>query len=90
MLKAVGKNLVVKLVHDEKVGTIIIPDTAQAQNSGFHGLVISVGEEFQYDVKPGDKVIYFRSEGFVFDHENEEYLSVHQKHVLGIITEGGQ
>ncbi len=65
-LKAHGNTVIIRAVYDEKVGSIIIPDTdtnTRERNAGYHGEVIAVGPKYKYDINPGDCILYFRQEG---------------------------
>ena len=84
MPQAVGSQVIVKLEHEDKVGSIIIPDNAQAQGSGFWGKVIAVGWDCKLEIKEGDRILFFRNEGYEITEEGDQYLSVEQKHIHGI------
>ena len=85
-MQAIGDSVIIKLHHKDKIGSIYIPEKAQAQGADFYGEVMSIGSEFKFDVKIGDKLIYFRNEGFKFTHEEEEYLRLDSRHVMGVIV----
>ncbi len=78
-LKAVGSMVIVKLVREDKIGSIILSDGAKLLEGDFYGEVISVGSDFpDKDLKKGDKVIYLRDEGYKFKgyNDREEYHAV--------------
>ena len=86
MVQAVGSQVIVKLEHEKQAGSIIIPDNLQKENASFWGEVVAVGWDCILDVKPGDKIIFYRHEGFPINHEGIEYLSIQKKHILGVMT----
>ena len=68
MLQACGSYVVVEPVYEKKTETgIFIPDGSEKQNGNFHGTVISVGPEYPYELKKGDKVLFRRNEGTELD-----------------------
>ena len=88
MIKAVRDWVVVKLRYKEQTGSIVIPDSAQQYSGDFYGEVVSIGPDYKYDLKTGDKIAFVRHEGFkIFDKDGEEYLSLRERWVLGKIEE---
>lgn len=67
MIKATRDMIIVKVIHDEKLGKGILysPTTrgSQERNVAFYGEVLSVGPDFPYDVKVKDRIIFPRNEG---------------------------
>lgn len=74
--------LVEPLEQEEKVGSIIIPDTAKEKPS--MGKVIAVGtdEELQKLLKPGDKVIFSKYAGDEIKIEGKKHLLVCRNDIL--------
>ena len=71
---------------EEKVGGIIIPDTAKEKPQ--HGKVIAVGEGTKDDkmvLKEGDEVLYGKYAGTELEEEGEKYLIMRQSDVLAIL-----
>ncbi len=88
MPQAVGSQVIVKLEHEEKVGSIIIADHLKAQHAGFWGKVIAVGWDCKLEIKEGDRILFFRNEGYEITEAGDQYLSVEQKHIHGILEKG--
>ena len=78
--------LVLPAPAEEKVGGIIIPDTAKEKPQ--RGKVIAVGEGTKDDkmvLKEGDEVLYGKYAGTELDNEGEKYLIMRQSDVLAIL-----
>ncbi len=84
--------LVRRIEDDEKVGSIIIPDTAKEKPQ--RGEVIAVGsgargennEIIPLDVKKGDKILFGKWSGSEVKINNEELLIMKESDILGIIS----
>lgn len=50
----------------------------------FFGVVIAVGPEYKYDLKPGDRVRFRRHEGVEVEHDGKKYLSLKAKWIDGL------
>ncbi|MCK4764403.1 MAG: co-chaperone GroES [Candidatus Aminicenantes bacterium] len=74
--------LVEPLEQEEKVGSIIIPDTAKEKPS--MGKVIAVGtdEELKKLVKVGDKVIFGKFAGEEIKIEGKKHLVISRSDIL--------
>ena len=83
--------LVRRLEEDEKVGSIIIPDSAKEKPS--QGEVISCGpgargddnELVPLDVKAGDKILFGKWSGTEVKIDGEDLLIMKESDVLGIV-----
>jgi len=79
---------------EQKVGGIIIPDTAKEKPQ--QGKVIAVGKGkiekdgkvTPLDVKAGDVVLFGKYSGQEIKLDGEEYLIMREEEVLGVIEEG--
>ena len=72
---------------EEKVGGIIIPDTAKEKP--LHGKVIAAGtgtKDEEMILKEGDEVIYGKYSGTELEFEGNKYLMMRQSDVLAVIT----
>ena len=77
---------------EQKVGGIIIPDTAKEKPQ--QGKVIAVGKGkgekdgkvTPLDVKAGDKVLFGKYSGQEIKMDGEEYLIMREEEILGVIT----
>ena len=78
--------LVLPAPAEEKVGGIIIPDTAKEKPQ--RGKVIAVGEGTKDDkmvLKEGDEVLYGKYAGTELENDGEKYLIMRQSDVLAIL-----
>ena len=50
-----------------------------------YGIVHSVGKDYKYELKPGDKIIFQRHEGKLIIYQREEYIKLKSRWVLGVI-----
>jgi chaperonin GroES len=71
---------------EQKVGSIIIPDTAKEKPQ--MGIVIAVGndEDLQELVKEGDKVLFAKYAGSEFEIDGEELIVLQRGDLLGKVT----
>ena len=78
--------LVLPAPAEEKVGGIIIPDTAKEKPQ--RGKVIAVGEGTKDDkmvLKAGDEVLYGNYPGTEIESEGTKYLIMRQSDVLAVV-----
>jgi len=83
--------LVRRIEEDEKIGSIIIPDSAKEKPS--QGEIISVGNGTKaedgsvtaLDVKAGDKILFGKWSGTEVKVDGEDLLIMKESDVLGII-----
>ncbi len=71
---------------EEKIGGIIIPDTAKEKP--LHGVVVAVGEgkkDEEMILKQGDNVLYGKYAGQELEYEGEKYLIMRQSDVIAIV-----
>ena len=71
---------------EQKVGSIIIPDTAKEKPQ--MGIIVAVGndEDLQELVKEGDKVLFAKYAGSEFEIDGEELIVLQRADLLGKIT----
>jgi chaperonin GroES len=76
---------------EQKVGGIIIPDTAKEKPqqgkvvAAGSGRVTDEGKTLPLDVKAGDRVLFGKYAGTEIKIEGEEYLILREDEILGII-----
>ena len=76
---------------EQKVGGIIIPDTAkekpqQAEVKAVgNGKLLDSGERVALDVKPGDRILFGKYSGSDIKIEGEEYLILTEDEILGVL-----
>lgn len=78
--------LVIPAPAEEKVGGIIIPDTAKEKP--LRGKVVTVGngtKDEEMVLKAGDEVLYGKYAGTELELDGEKYLIMRQSDVLAVI-----
>lgn len=78
--------LVLPAAAEEKVGGIIIPDTAKEKP--LHGTIVAAGngtKDEEMILKEGDNVLYGKYAGTELDYEGVKYLIMRQSDVLAVI-----
>lgn len=78
--------LVLPAPAEEKIGGIIIPDTAKEKP--LNGTIVAVGEGTKDEkmiLKEGDNVLYGKYAGTELEYENKKYLMMRQSDVLAIV-----
>ena len=78
--------LVLPAPAEEKVGGIIIPDTAKEKP--LNGTIVAVGEGTKDEkmiLKEGDNVLYGKYAGTELEYEGKKYLMIRQSDVLAIV-----
>jgi co-chaperonin GroES (HSP10) len=90
MLKAPYDKIIIKcLVKEEKVGSIIVPESMQKQErTYFTGQVVAIGEDYPDDsLKVGDTIVYPPHEGVPVIVGDETFLSLKELWVLARVVE---
>ena len=78
--------LVLPAQAEEKVGGIIIPDTAKEKPQ--HGTIVAVGngtKDEEMLLKEGDEVLYGKYSGTELEVEGTKYLIMRQSDVLAVV-----
>ena len=78
--------LIVPAPAEEKIGGIIIPDTAKEKP--FRGKVVAAGcgtKDEEMILKEGDEVLYGKYAGTELEYEGEKYLMMRQSDVLAVL-----
>jgi chaperonin GroES len=78
--------LVLPAAAEEKIGGIIIPDTAKEKP--LHGTIVAAGngtKDEAMELKAGDIVLYGKYAGTKIELDGEEYLIMNQSDVLAIV-----
>ena len=78
--------LVLPAPAEEKVGGIIIPDTAKEKP--LNGTIVAVGEGTKDEkmiLQAGDRVLYGKYAGTELEYEGEKYLMMRQSDILAIV-----
>ena len=78
--------LVLPAQAEEKVGGIIIPDTAKEKPQ--HGAVVAVGQGAKDEpmvLKEGDEILHGKYSGTEIEFEGTKYLIMRQSDVLAVV-----
>ena len=78
--------LVLPAQAEEKVGGIIIPDTAEEKPQ--HGTIVAAGngtKDEEMILKEGDEVLYGKYSGTELEVEGTKYLIMRQSDVLAVV-----
>ena len=76
---------------EQKVGGIIIPDTAkekpqQAQVEAVgNGTLLETGERVPLEVKAGDRILFGKFSGSEIKIDGKEYLILKEDEILGVL-----
>jgi chaperonin GroES len=94
-IRPLGDRVIVKPAEREEKtkGGIFLPDTATKERP-MEGTILAVGEGRRDDngtiipmnVKVGDRVLYAKYGGTEFKADDEEYLILAEKDILGIVN----
>lgn len=79
--------LVLPAQAEEKVGGIIIPDTAKEKPQ--HGKVVATGngtKDEEMVLKEGDEILYGKYSGTELEFDGTKYLIMHQSDVLAVVN----
>ena len=79
--------LVLPAQAEEKVGGIIIPDTAKEKPQ--HGKVVATGngtKDEEMVLKEGDEILYGKYSGTELEFDGTKYFIMRQSDVLAVIT----
>lgn len=71
---------------EQKVGSIIIPDTATKEKPTM-GKVVAVGtdEDLKENIKAGDTIIYSKYAGDEIKVDDKEYMIIQRSDILAIV-----
>ena len=79
--------LVLPAQAEEKVGGIIIPDTAKEKPQ--HGKVVATGngtKDEEMVLKEGDEILYGKYSGIELEFDGTKYLIMRQSDVLAVVN----
>ena len=79
--------LVLPAQAEEKVGGIIIPDTAKEKPQ--HGTIVAAGngtKDEEMILKEGDEILYGKYSGTELEFEGTKYLIMRQSDVLAVVN----
>jgi len=71
---------------EEKIGGIIIPDTAKEKPQ--RGTIVAVGngkKDEEMELKEGDQVLYGKYAGTELEYDGEKYLIMRQSDVVAVV-----
>ena len=88
-IKPLADRVLVKpMPAEQKIGGIIIPDTASKEKP-IQGTIVAVGngtKDEEMILKAGDNVLYGKYAGTEIEFEGEKYLIMRQSDVLAVIA----
>ncbi|HHJ52453.1 MAG TPA: co-chaperone GroES [Caldithrix abyssi] len=70
---------------EEKVGSIIIPDTAKEKPRMAKVIAVGTDEDLQEHIKVGDTIIYSKYSGDEIKVGDKEYLIVQRGDILAVV-----
>jgi len=92
-IKPIGDKILVEVIeeNENKVGSIIVPDTAKEKPQ--QAKVVAVGEGIRdgekiipLSVKKGDIVLFSKYSGTELNHDGKDYLILQESNLLAIIS----
>jgi len=77
--------LVEQVEEEEKVGSIIIPETAKEKPRMAKVVAVGTDEDLREHIKVGDKIIYSKYSGDEIKVGDKEYLIVQRGDILAVV-----
>jgi chaperonin GroES len=71
---------------EQKVGTIIIPDSAKEKPRMGNVVAVGTDEDLQENIKVGDKIIYSKYSGDEISVDDKDYLIIQRGDILAIVN----
>jgi len=71
---------------EEKVGSIIIPDTAKEKPRMAKVIAVGTDEDLQEQIKVGDTIIYSKYSGDEIKVDDKEYLIIQRGDILAVVA----
>jgi chaperonin GroES len=71
--------------NEQKVGSIIIPESAKEKPRVAKVIAVGTDEDLQENIKVGDKIIYSKYSGDEISLDDKDYLLVQRGDILAII-----
>jgi chaperonin GroES len=71
---------------EEKVGSIIIPDSAKEKPRMAKVVAVGTDEDLQEKIKVGDTIIYSKYSGDEIKVDNKEFLIVQRADILAVVS----
>ncbi len=78
--------LVEQVEEEEKVGSIIIPETAKEKPRMAKVIAVGTDEDLQEHIKVGDTIIYSKYSGDELKIDDKEYLIVQRGDILAVVA----
>ncbi len=78
--------LVEQVEEEEKVGSIIIPDSAKEKPRMAKVIAVGTDEDLQEHIKEGDTIIYSKYSGDELKIDDKEYLIVQRGDILAVVN----
>ncbi len=77
--------LVEQVEEEEKVGSIIIPESAKEKPRMAKVIAVGTDEDLQEHIKVGDTIIYSKYSGDELKIDDKEYLIVQRGDILAVV-----
>ncbi|HFE64274.1 co-chaperone GroES [candidate division KSB1 bacterium 4484_188] len=86
-IQPIDDRLLVELIEEEeeRVGSIIIPDTAKEKPRMGNVVAVGTDEDLKEIFKEGDKVLFAKYGGDEIKLDNKEYIILQRSDVLAIV-----
>jgi chaperonin GroES len=86
-IKPIDDRVLAEVIKDdeERVGSIIIPDTAKEKPRMAKVVAVGTDEELQKVVKAGDRILYSKYSGDEIKMDNKEYLIIQRSDILAVV-----
>jgi chaperonin GroES len=87
-IKPLDDRVLIEQVEDEneqKVGSIIIPESAKEKPRVATVIAVGTDEDLQENIKVGDKIIYSKYAGDEISLDDKDYILVQRGDILAII-----
>ena len=78
--------LIEQVEEEEKVGSIIIPDSAKEKPRMAKVIAVGTDEDLQEHIKEGDTIIYSKYSGDELKIDDKEYLIVQRGDILAVVN----
>jgi len=88
-IQPIDDRLLIEVVEEEeqRVGTIIIPDSAKEKPRMAKVVAVGTDEDLKEIFKEGDKVLFAKYGGDEIKLDNKEYIIVQRSDVLAIVKD---
>ncbi len=79
--------LILPLELEQKIGSIIIPDTAKEKTNMGQVIAVGTNEELQKLIKAGDKVLFGKYAGDEYKIDGVKHMLISRSDILAVIQD---